>query len=249
MYEKNNFLEEPVVIGIDHGFSLMKTRNHIFSNGVTKCNGRPPVTENCLYYENSYYVIGGNRKTVVEDKTADEDYLISIQNVFCFPQCFAAVADRLENMTGRYVIADIGSWTKVVICIEDRKVMVDECVTIPNSIITLFRDINDAVMEATGKRIPERTIQDFIMGKKVVFPYEVDKIIVSSLINFAKDIEGMLEESGFDLDYSNIIYVGGGARIMRDYGSARTNVAYLEDIQLNAKGYEMLANHQMNKSR
>lgn len=309
MYEKNNFLEEPIVIGIDHGFSLMKTRNHIFSNGVTKCNGRPPIAENCLYFENNYYVIGGNRKTVVEDKTADEDffiltlaaiakelksrgeknesnivlgvgvpfkrfgmeqgklisylhrkgeiyfayedvdYLISIQNVFCFPQCFAAIADRLGNMTGRYVIADIGSWTKDVICIEDRKVMVDECVTIPNSIITLFRDINDAVMEATGKRIPERTIQDFIMGKKVVFPYEVDKIIVGSLINFAKDIEGMLEESGFDLDYSNIIYVGGGARIMRDYGSARNNVAYLEDIRLNAKGYEMLANHQMNKSR
>lgn len=31
----NNFTEEPIVIGIDHGFSLIKTRNHIFSNGVS----------------------------------------------------------------------------------------------------------------------------------------------------------------------------------------------------------------------
>ena len=34
----NNFTEEPIVIGIDHGFSLIKTRNHIFSNGVSRCN-------------------------------------------------------------------------------------------------------------------------------------------------------------------------------------------------------------------
>ena len=30
-------------------------------------------------------------------------------------------------------------------------------------------------------------------------------------------------------------------------GNARENAAYLEDIRLNAKGYELLATHQMNK--
>ena len=31
MYEENNSQDKPVVIGIDHGFSLMKTKHHIFS--------------------------------------------------------------------------------------------------------------------------------------------------------------------------------------------------------------------------
>ena len=45
MYEENNSQDKPVVIGIDHGFSLMKTKHHILGNGVVRCNGRPPVAE------------------------------------------------------------------------------------------------------------------------------------------------------------------------------------------------------------
>ena len=160
MYEENNSQDKPVVIGIDHGFSLMKTKHHIFGNGVVRCNGRPPVAENGFYYDGSYYCIGGERKTVHEHKTADEDfflltllavakeikarelprtlrvvlgvgvpfkrfgkeqaklvaylkrrgphfiefeeedYVITIENVYCFPQCFAAVADCMGNMHG-----------------------------------------------------------------------------------------------------------------------------------------------------
>ena len=47
------------------------TRNHIFSNGVSKCNGK-----NSLYYNGSYYCVGGERKTVITDKTADEDFFL-----------------------------------------------------------------------------------------------------------------------------------------------------------------------------
>ena len=81
----------------------------------------------------------------------------------------------------------------------------------------------------------------------MVIPEDVKEIIISKLKAFATDIEGMLEESGFDLAYSNILYVGRGAIIMRRFGNARENAAYLEDIRLNAKGYELLATHQMNK--
>lgn len=307
MYEDNFTQVKPIVIGIDHGFSMMKTKNHIFSNGISRCNGKPPVVENSLYYEGSYYCVGGERKTVVEDKTTDEDfflltlvavakelktrglshdaivtlgvgvpfkrfgteapkltayikrsgihdfvfeeevYSIAIENVFCFPQCFAAVADRIGNMEGRYVVADIGSWTKDVISIVDKRIDTENSITVPNSIITLFREINDAVMQTGAGRVPESVLQDFIVGKKVVIPEKVQAIIVSKLKEFADETEGMLSESGFDLDYCNILYIGGGAIIMRRFGEARDNVAYLEDIKLNAKGYELLAGHQMKR--
>lgn len=57
----------------------------------------------------------------------------------------------------------------------------------------------------------------------------------------------MLSESGFELDYCNVLYIGGGATIMKRFGEQRENAAYLEDIRLNAKGYELLATHQMNR--
>ena len=34
------------------------------------------MTENSFYYDGSYYCIGGERKTVHEDKTADEDFFL-----------------------------------------------------------------------------------------------------------------------------------------------------------------------------
>ena len=80
------------------------------------------------------------------------------------------------------------------------------------------------------------------------YPEDVKEIIVSKLKAFAADIEGMLDESGFDLAYSNILYVGGGATIMRRFGNVRENVAYLEDTRLNAKGYELLATERLRKA-
>lgn len=263
--------------------------------------------ENSLCYERSYYCVGGERKTVVEDKAADEDfylltlaavakelktrglshnaivvlgvgvpfkrfgieapkfiaylkrsgihdftfeeeeYSIAIENVFCFPQCFAAVADRIGNMEGRYVVADIGSWTRDVISIVDKKIDADNSITVPNSIITLFREINDAVMQTGAGQVPESVLQDFIAGRKVVIPEKVQSIIASKLKEFAGETEGVLSESGFDLAYCNVLYIGGGATIMRRFGEARDNVAYLEDVRLNAKGYELLAGHQMKR--
>ena len=76
MYEENNSQDKPVVIGIDHGFSFVKTKHHIFGNGGVRCNGRSPAAENSFYYDGSYYCIGGERKTVHEDKTADEDFFL-----------------------------------------------------------------------------------------------------------------------------------------------------------------------------
>lgn len=303
----HNFTEEPVAIGIDHGFSLIKTRNHIFSNGVSKCSGKPPIVENSLCYNGSYYCVGGERKMVVTDKTADEDfflltlvavakelktrglhhnavvilgagvpfkrfgeeagkltaylsrtgihdfifeeeeYSIAIEKVYCFPQCFAAVADRIANMEGRYVVADIGSWTKDIISIVDKRIDTEKSVTVPNSIITLFGEINDGVMQIGCGRILEEVLQDFIIGKEVVMPEKAQAVVISKLKEFAMEIEGLLGESGFDLDYCNVLYIGGGATIMKRFGEHKENVAYLEDIRLNAKGYELLASHQMKR--
>lgn len=177
----------------------------------------------------------------------EEEYSIAIEKVYCFPQCFAAVADRIANMEGRYVVADIGSWTKDIISIVDKRIDTEKSVTVPNSIITLFGEINDGVMQIGCGRILEEVLQDFIIGKEVVMPEKAQAVVISKLKEFAMEIEGLLGESGFDLDYCNVLYIGGGATIMKRFGEHKENVAYLEDIRLNAKGYELLASHQMKR--
>ena len=211
MYEENNSQDKPVVIGIDHGFSLMKTKHHIFSNGIVRCNGRPPVVENSFYYDGGYYCIGGERKTVHEDKTADEDfYLLTL----------VAVAKEIKTRG------------------------LPRTLSVVLGVGVLFKRFGKeqaklvAYLKRSGTHFIEFEEEDYVITIENVYCFPRC---------FAADIEGMLDERGFDRAYSNILYVGGGATIMRRFGNARENAAYLEDIRLNAKGYEILAIHQMNK--
>ena len=69
------------------------------------------------------------------------------------------------------------------------------------------------------------------------------------MVRFASDTEGMLRENGFDPEYSQVIFIGGGATIMKKFGEMRPNYRYLEDVRMNAKGYELLASHQWQKEQ
>ena len=61
-------------------------------------------------------------------------------------------------------------------------------------------------------------------------------------------LELELSERGYSLDYINIIYVGGGALMAKDYaGKYRSHTAYDCDLCANAKGYEFLASQMMGK--
>lgn len=50
-----------------------------------------------------------------------------------------------------------------------------------------------------------------------------------------------VKENGHDTEFLDIIYVGGGATIMKNYGKQSNNISYIEDVKANAIGYELLA--------
>ena len=76
-----------VVIGIDHGWSHMKTSSKIFTSGV-ESNPSPTFYKDVLEYKGRYYSIGGSRLEVKDTKVENEDfYLLTL----------AAVAKELES--------------------------------------------------------------------------------------------------------------------------------------------------------
>ena len=51
----------------------------------------------------------------------------------------------------------------------------------------------------------------------------------------------MLKEHGYNLDSTPIVFVVGGATVMKRFGKPMGgNVQYFQDIKANAKGYEYL---------
>ena len=57
-------------------------------------------------------------------------YHIVIENVVVFPQCYAAVADRLPSFAKKTLVVDIGSWTIDIMPVIDRAPDESHCATI-----------------------------------------------------------------------------------------------------------------------
>lgn len=66
-------------------------------------------------------------------------------------------------------------------------------------------------------------------------------IIEECLRTYAQKVYNILLEHGYNLDITEIVFVGGGATVMKLFGSyERSNIQYIEDVKANAKGYEYL---------
>jgi plasmid segregation protein ParM len=91
-----------IIIGIDHGWSLIKTKSHVFVTGVKEIKSQPALFDETLEYEGRYYRIGGDRQEVKESKTEDDSfYLLTL----------AAIAKELktrDNITEAEVLLAVG---------------------------------------------------------------------------------------------------------------------------------------------
>ena len=176
------------VIGVDHGWSGMKTSNYVFTTGVKEITTEPAFLENVVKYQGIYYRVGGKRLEVRDLKVENENfyiltlaavakelkkrgihhadillavglpltrfgaekqdflaylsknkqvvyefggeqYQINIRRVSVFPQCYAAVADRMRTLPKRVVVVDIGSWTIDIMPIENMAPNEAECMS------------------------------------------------------------------------------------------------------------------------
>lgn len=90
--------------------------------------------------------------------------------------------------------------------------------------------------------IPEEDITDYIKGISV--NDEFIPIIEKGLQEYADNVEAKLREIKVDLKHENIIYVGGGAGVMKKFGRTKgRNIQYVTDVKANAIGYRYLADN------
>ncbi len=65
-----------MIIGIDHGYYAMKTKQVCFPTGLMRYTYEPYTMQNVLQYGGAYYVCGTGRQTLVKDKTANDNYYL-----------------------------------------------------------------------------------------------------------------------------------------------------------------------------
>ena len=69
-------MNNKLTVGVDHGYSMMKTPNVAFPAGVEAYDYKPYTDKNALEYGGMFHVVGSGRQPLQKDKTATEDYYL-----------------------------------------------------------------------------------------------------------------------------------------------------------------------------
>ena len=168
-------------------------------------------------------------------------YCFYLDKVKIYAQCYAAIANRMGDMN-RLRCVDLGSWTMDVLSVKDKIPMDKDAYTYEVGLITAFERIKKDGLPKVHCEIPEEDITDYIKGTGV--NDEFIQIIEKGLQEYADNVEATLREIKVDLKHENIIYVGGGASVMKKFGRTKgMNIQYVTDVKANANGYRYLADN------
>jgi len=177
-----------------------------------------------------------------------EEYSVTIVKVIVCPQCYSAVASRLGNMKGDYLVVDIGSKTTDVVYVQNGLPIESKSITIEKAVVKWMKEIQHDMKVQTGKEIPEYEIMKVMLKEESHLPAVYTELVCQMLREKIRSLELELSERGYSLDYINLIYVGGGALMAHDHaGKYRSHTAYDCDLCANAKGYEFLTEQIMGK--
>ena len=182
------------------------------------------------------------KNRMVRYRYEKKEYVIFIDDVLVYPQCYGAIVDRLPMMSGQEIVVDIGSWTIDIMKVIDRVPDQASIATDPNGIITCMKKIQEVCVAETNSKIDEYAIREFITKGDVRLDQEFVDIMVKEFTTYTKGIFRNLAERGINVRTTPITFVGGGAVLMKRYaGINQKNVSYVEDVKANALGYETLA--------
>ena len=148
----------------------------------------------------------------------------------------------LGNMKDDYLIVDIGSKTTDVVYVRNRLPIESRSITIEKAVVKWIKEIQRDMKIQTGKDIPEHEVMKVMLKEGSNLPPVYAELIHGMMREKIHSLELELAERGYNLEYVNIIYVGGGALMSREHaGKYRSHTAYDCDLCANAKGYEFLA--------
>lgn len=191
-----------------------------------------------------------SRDKFIKFRYENDEYNIIIEKVLVYPQCYGAIVDRLPEMKGLTYVVDIGSWTVDTLKIINRVPDESGCNSEPIGVITCIKKIQEVCYEKLNSKLDEQLIQEYLIHGQINVDQEYINIIDDELRKYTNKVFRTLVESGINVKTSPVIFVGGGASLMKKYGGIdQRNISYIEDVRANAKGYETLAKLYMNNRK
>ena len=196
--------------------------------------------------QNKAFVRYFKRKEPIYFSYRDKLYSILIRNVQCYPQAFAAAAMMLGELATvpRALILDVGGFTADYLLLKNGRADLSTCDSLENGVILLYNRIRSKASSDLDILLEETDVDAILLqGQGSSYGEEVAALVEYQAQEFVNDMLGALRERQLDLRTGRVIFVGGGACLLRRQIEASGKVAhpvFVEDVNANAKGFEYL---------
>ena len=179
------------------------------------------------------------------------DYTVRLTDVMLFPQGYAAVLTQTELLDEPSVIvADIGGWTVDLMRLDNRIPNAATCRSLELGMIRCLDEISEQIRRGLDLSMTAAQIESVLRGDASHVNEDAKKIIYQEAERYTKRLLSAIAESGLDVRAMPAVFLGGGATLLKHHASAADGLCrpiILDDVCLNAKGYERLTERMSKK--
>ncbi|MDE6455441.1 MAG: ParM/StbA family protein [Dysosmobacter sp.] len=172
-------------------------------------------------------------------------YTIKITEATLFPQGYAAVLTQPDLLNEPSVIlADIGGWTVDLMRLDNRIPNAATCRSLELGMIRCLEEIAEQIRRRLGLSLTAAQIESVLCGEANSVDNNAKHIIHREAGGYTQRLLSAITESGLDARAMPAVFLGGGAGLLKHHVRATDGLCrpvILDDVCLNAKGYERLA--------
>ena len=173
-----------------------------------------------------------------------QPYTVTITEVSLFPQGYAAALTQPELLDEPSVIlADIGGWTVDLMRLDNRIPNAATCRSLELGMIRCLDEIAEQIRRKLGLSMTAAQIESVLRSDVTSVDDRAKEIIHREADGYVHRLLSAITESGLDARAMPAIFLGGGAALLKRHVGTTDGLCrplLLDDVCLNAKGYERL---------
>ena len=148
------------------------------------------------------------------------------------------------------IVADIGGWTVDLMRLDNRIPNASTCRSLELGMIRCLDEIGEQIRRTLGLSMTAAQMESVLRGDAVHINEDARKIIDRQADAYVHRLLSAITESGLDTRAMPAVFLGGGATLLKHHASAADGLCrpiILDDVCLNAKGYERLTERMSKK--
>ena len=188
------------------------------------------------------------RKTDVQYSYGGKNYRIHFVGCTVYPQGYPALYNRLGEMKGTTMLADIGNGTMNILYLVNGQPSESRSWTEKQGVNQCVIAARNAVMDNFGVKIDDSIIEQVLRTGTADIGKSYLDCITAVARQYVADLFATLRRYEYNPDLMRLYIVGGGGCLVKHFGDyPRDRVTIIGDLCATAKGYESLCFAQLQR--